>query len=32
MKQLEEKQLTTKEYYKNSFLKVTEDDIQLPND
>lgn len=32
MKQLEEKQLTTKQYYKNSFLKVTEDDIKLPND
>ena len=32
MKQLEEKQLTIKQYYKNSFLKVTEDDVKLPND
>ena len=26
MKKLEEKQLTTKEYYRNSFLTVTEDE------
>ena len=28
---LEEKQLKTKEYYQNSFLKVTEDDVLLPD-
>lgn len=32
MKQLEETQLTTKQYYQNSFLKVTEDEVKLPND
>ena len=31
MKNLTEKQLTTKEYYRNSFLSVTEDEVQLPN-
>lgn len=31
MQNLEEKQLTTKEYYRNPFLKVTEDDVLLPN-
>ena len=32
MKKLEEKQLTSQEYYRNSFLKVTEDEVILPND
>ena len=32
MKKLEEKQLTTKEYYRNSFLTVTEDEVKLPNE
>ena len=31
MENLEEKQLTTTEYYRNSFLRVTEDDVLLPN-
>ena len=32
MKKLKEKQLTSQEYYRNSFLKVTEDEVILPND
>ncbi|HAX73072.1 MAG TPA: NUDIX hydrolase [Firmicutes bacterium] len=31
MKTFEEKQLSTKEYYKNSFLKVTQDEVLLPD-
>ena len=31
MKELEEKQVTTQTYYQNSFLKVTEDDVTLPD-
>lgn len=31
MKSLEEKQVATQTYYQNSFLKVTEDDVTLPD-
>lgn len=31
IEKLEEKQITTKEYYRNSFLKVVEDDVLLPD-